>query len=74
MDQPTNCATTDHGQCPDLECRDCGWQVVRDLTMTWVLGRPVMLCTNPWKCWENRVNLREELGGRGLLAEGSTTG
>lgn len=42
-------------------CADCGWPFGPDLALTWVLGRPLLLCTNPWKCRERQSTTEEYL-------------
>lgn len=41
------------------ECRECRWVNVPDLSVVWVLGYPMTLCTNPWACWGRQIDLAE---------------
>lgn len=57
-DQKTNCATTTSSRPEDLGCSDCGWSKAGDLVWTWVLGRRLALCINPWRCSQRQADLR----------------
>lgn len=55
---PAAKAATNSQSAPQIGCADCGW-AADGLVETWVLGRRLLLCANPWLCHLNQMTLRE---------------
>lgn len=54
---PPATAATTSSRSPISGCADCGWVFGPDLVQTWVLGRLLLVCRNPWSCWERQIEL-----------------
>lgn len=61
MPAPAATAATTNSRSDTSGCADCGWPFGPDLTQQWVLGRRLLLCLNPWACWERQLLLRERM-------------
>lgn len=59
-DRTTKAATDAWRESPEDGCRECGWVFGPDLSVEWVLGRAMVLCANPWACWERQMHLSVE--------------
>lgn len=68
MDSTTKAATDEQSESPLQSCAECGWPFGPDLTLEWILGRPSVVCSNAWKCWERQQHLDlEPPQGLGLV-------